>query len=1081
MDVFNLQASIGIDVNEFIQRVNSAMQAGKEMQKNVDGISDHTKALEARVAELAQKYNTSQKQVQELTQKYLDQVKATGEASEEAAQLAKELTKAEKNADSLEKKLNQMTDKLREEAKATDEVTDSTDEMAESADDATSAVDKFKSAFNFAAAIAAVKKVVDAFKEIINVYAEFEQLEGGVETLFKSGSDKLQAYAKEAYKTAGMSVNEYLQTAMSFSSTLIKALSKQTVQSEEEIERSYSQQLDAQQTTLEETYKNYKRTFEDEYEAYSGYLDEEIAALKKTNDDKLNLLKAAQQEEIDEFENLTDEKLALINKQYMENLKLIDEEKYNQLKAIDEQIEALKNESKAAEEAAEKQAQAQKIAELEKAVQNSHSAKKLQRTQRELADYLAEIAEKEREKERQSQIESLKEQRKAVEDNADKQKDILKEQYNEEVQTVKDARKDELKAIKSAQAEELATLKAQNDSELALMQQYRNDELKELKRSQEDQLEALKSYNTQKLDSLKDYYEQQKELAVANAEIAVYDAEVYQNAADMVDMAVIDMSDNANKFGTDLQSLQAAYRGFSMGNYRLLDNLHLGYSEGANEMQRLLDDAEKISGIHYDISNFSDVISAIHVIQEDMGITGTTARESAETLEGSMKTASAAWENLKLEIGKEDGDIQGAFEAWWDSANTAFFDNILPRVNTIGESVANALTGSDFGTVWSGTLQDIAYGDFFDDASTGYIDLWEKSKTFWNNLREEAGEAGALFGVFGDTWDTLVSKVETAWENIKTLFSNAKDNIITVWSDVTTWFSGVWDGIVEVFIVVADWFKEQFETAWSNIKTAFSDVKRWFTNRWQDIKDIFSKVGSWFKEQFETAWTNIKTAFSNVKTWFNDRWNDIKDVFKGVGSWFSERFQAAYDNVTRIWNGITGFFSGIWEGVSNAAKDGANWVVGHLNGLLDRVEDMINSIVDAINSIGFDGIDIPDKIKEKLGLDDFSINIPRVYIGDIPYLASGTVVPPNYGNFLAVLGDNKREPEIVSPVSTMQKALSDVINRQGGEGVVIEKIEIVINQATGDINRIGDMVVRKIDEALQRRKQLTSYGTGGVR
>ena len=119
-----------------------------------------------------------------------------------------------------------------------------------------------------------------------------------------------------------------------------------------------------------------------------------------------------------------------------------------------------------------------------------------------------------------------------------------------------------------------------------------------------------------------------------------------QAAAEVADMAMTDMSDNANKMGTDMESIQNAYQGFAKQNYTMLDNLKLGYGGTKSEMERLLADAEKLTGVKYDINNLSDVYKAIHAIQENLGITGTTAKEAATTIEGSMNSAKAAWDNF---------------------------------------------------------------------------------------------------------------------------------------------------------------------------------------------------------------------------------------------------------------------------------------------------------------------------------------------------------------------------------------------------------------------------------------------------
>ena len=127
-----------------------------------------------------------------------------------------------------------------------------------------------------------------------------------------------------------------------------------------------------------------------------------------------------------------------------------------------------------------------------------------------------------------------------------------------------------------------------------------------------------------------------------------------EEAAKVADMAIIDMADNANKMGTSMDMIQNAYQGFAKQNYTMLDNLKLGYGGTKTEMARLLADAEKLTGVKYDINNLNDVYQAIHAVQEEMGITGTTAKEAASTLEGSMASAKAAWDNFMNGSGDAD-------------------------------------------------------------------------------------------------------------------------------------------------------------------------------------------------------------------------------------------------------------------------------------------------------------------------------------------------------------------------------------------------------------------------------------------
>lgn len=153
-------------------------------------------------------------------------------------------------------------------------------------------------------------------------------------------------------------------------------------------------------------------------------------------------------------------------------------------------------------------------------------------------------------------------------------------------------------------------------------------------------------------------------------------------AANLADQAVIDMADNANKMGTDMQSIQTAYQGFAKQNYTMLDNLKLGYGGTKSEMERLLSDAEKLTGVKYDINNLGDVYNAIHAIQENLGITGTTAKEAAQTFSGSFSAMQSAAKNLmgNLALGK---DIGPSLKALGESVNTFLMGNLFPMVGKI--------------------------------------------------------------------------------------------------------------------------------------------------------------------------------------------------------------------------------------------------------------------------------------------------------------------------------------------------------------------------------------------------------------
>lgn len=161
-------------------------------------------------------------------------------------------------------------------------------------------------------------------------------------------------------------------------------------------------------------------------------------------------------------------------------------------------------------------------------------------------------------------------------------------------------------------------------------------------------------------------------------------------AAEYADQAIIDMADNANKMGTSMSMIQNAYQGFAKQNYMMLDNLKLGYGGTRTEMQRLLADAEAISGIHYEIGNFADMTAAIHVIQQELGITGTSALEASKTIQGSLNSMKAAWSNLVVGISNDQADFAGLMDKFIDSAGT-FLENIIPVIETTLPKIAELI------------------------------------------------------------------------------------------------------------------------------------------------------------------------------------------------------------------------------------------------------------------------------------------------------------------------------------------------------------------------------------------------------
>lgn len=293
-----------------------------------------------------------------------------------------------------------------------------------------------------------------------------------------------------------------------------------------------------------------------------------------------------------------------------------------------------------------------------------------------------------------------------------------------------------------------------------------------------------------------------------------------ETAAKLVDLAILDMSDNANKMGTDMASIQNAYQGFAKQNYTMLDNLKLGYGGTQSEMKRLLRDAQKLSGQKYNIKNLNDIIEAIHVIQDEMEITGTTQKEASETISGSWNATKAAWDNLLTGLSDGNADIDSLVKGLGESAwNTA---------KNVAKATGNLLvnTGKVFQSVFS------LAGDAISDG-------WQN--TVWPWIQKNFK---ATLGIDLPDWPTVVQSVKDGWETLKTglvdAFNFAIKVAVTDWETIKQTLTDLWNNIVE-------W--------WESIKSAltFSIVPQFGTSFGDAVKN--------------TTPANIKKATGGKTPW----------------------------------------------------------------------------------------------------------------------------------------------------------------------------------------------------------------------
>lgn len=348
-----------------------------------------------------------------------------------------------------------------------------------------------------------------------------------------------------------------------------------------------------------------------------------------------------------------------------------------------------------------------------------------------------------------------------------------------------------------------------------------------------------------------------------------------EKAAGYTDLAISDMADNVSKMGTNVEDVQNAYKGFAKGTYDMLDNLRIGYSGGKTEMQRLLKDAQKLSGKKYNIKNLTDIIEAIHVIQEEMGIAGNAEAEAATTISGSINATKAAWENLVMGLSDGNADIDKLFGNLTASAKNV--------VTNIGKVVPSLL--KNMGTLIRNAGQTLVRGwekyvypwiqDKFKVAFGIDLPDWDTVKTTVTDKLEEIKAAAveklsSLKGFLGKLG--LTNDLQMALENVKSFASD----LGTVLLSVGQWATGEGKGVVEllggvalgimallnplklvaaaILLIATNW-----ESVKAAVKSAFDATADWLANNLGSAAESFRKK---VIEPIIEGWNSVKSAIS---------------------------------------------------------------------------------------------------------------------------------------------------------------------------------------------------------------------------
>jgi len=322
-------------------------------------------------------------------------------------------------------------------------------------------------------------------------------------------------------------------------------------------------------------------------------------------------------------------------------------------------------------------------------------------------------------------------------------------------------------------------------------------------------------------------------------------------AADVADRAITDMSDNANKMGSSMESIQNAYQGFAKQNYTMLDNLKLGYGGTKEEMERLLEDAEKLSGVKYDMSSFADIVEAIHVVQNEMGITGTTAREASSTIQGSAAAMKSAWKNLLTGIAAENQDMELLFKNLYDSVVT-YAGNIIPRVKTTLEGlmslvkqVAPEIVQKLLSIIKEKAPKMLSAGfDLLKKLTQGLMDalpdLIEKVPTIIQKIVQ------TLMKYAPEILAAGVELLEILGKGILKAVPALLKSMKTIGSDL---LKGLWSGMKSVWSSVSSWVSSKLE---------------WITQKFQAVKNFLSGITSAISSA-ATESAETRAAKSNSK------------------------------------------------------------------------------------------------------------------------------------------------------------------------------------------------------------------------
>ena len=437
-------------------------------------------------------------------------------------------------------------------------------------------------------------------------------------------------------------------------------------------------------------------------------------------------------------------------------------------------------------------------------------------------------------------------------------------------------------------------------------------------------------------------------------------------AAEKANTAIVDMSDNANKMGTSMESIQNAYQGFAKQNYTMLDNLKLGYGGTKQEMERLLEDAEKLSGQKFDISSYADIVDAIHVVQTELGITGTTSKEAASTISGSIGMMKSAWQNLMVGMADPNQDFGALINNLVDSVVTAA-NNIAPRIIETLPRIVEGLTSLIENLIpYIQPVIKKLLPPLLDGAVKLVVYLVQNlpsliktlGTALWNALKQMFTEIGGM----------LPEEANGIFSTISQAFADLWEVCMTVWN---TYGKPIWDMISFAVGEIVAIFQENMPA----IKKFFDDALSGIKDTWNNhLKPVFDAIADVLNNKIKPAFEFVfKTIIEPLVT----------TVFQSIARLWTGTLKPIFDGICDF---LTGVFSGDWK---KAFQGILNITIGIFNGIRNAIETPMDAVKNIVNSaIEF--------IKEKF---NFKWELPKLKLPHFKINGEFSLNPPSVPSF----------------------------------------------------------------------------------